>query len=193
MKSDPAKLRAWTTIAQAIDYETPWFKIRRRHMQTPAGREADYYIHEGNDGVICVCVDMANKTVLIEQQYRPPIGKISVDYPAGRVEADDANVEAAIRRELQEEVGFEVKSIRKLAAVDKDPGFSVTRSHVFLAEGTTSNHTHPDDTESIVAEFVPAAEILQMIFDGTISCAMCLSATLLAFKELGWLKISADI
>lgn len=193
MKTDSTKLQSWTTTDQAIAYETPWFKIRKRHMQTPTGKELDYFIHEGNDSVICVCADMKNKTVLVEQQYRPPVEKVSVDYPAGRVEEDDASTEEAIRRELQEEVGFKVDSIKKLAVIDKDPGFSQTRMHVFLAEGTTTDNTNPDDTESIVADFVPAIEILQMIADGTISCAFCLSSTLLAFKELGWLTVSTDL
>jgi ADP-ribose pyrophosphatase len=193
MKTDPSKLQPWTTANQNVVFETPWFKIRKRHMETPGGKELDYYIHEGNDSVICVCVDLANKTVLVEQQYRPPVEKVSVDYPAGRVEADDASTEAAIRRELQEEVGFKVNSIKRLAILDKDPGFSQTRMHVFLAQGNTSDDTHPDETESIVADFVPAAEILQMITDGTMSCVFCLSSTLLAFKELGWLNVSTEL
>jgi ADP-ribose pyrophosphatase len=193
MKTDPSKLQPWTTTAQDVAFETPWFKIRKRHMQTPTGKELDYYIHEGNDSVICVCVDLTNKTVLVEQQYRPPVEKVSIDYPAGHVEANDESIEAAIRRELQEEVGFTVASIKRLAVLDRDPGFSQTRMHVFLAQGNTSNNTHPDETESIVANFVPATEILQMIAEGSMSCAFCLSSTLLAFKELGWLHVSTAL
>ena len=71
MQSDSDKLKPWKIITQDVVFETPWFKIRKQHMQTPAGAELDYYIHDTQDSVICVCVNDDN-TVLVEQQYRPP-------------------------------------------------------------------------------------------------------------------------
>ena len=126
--------------------------------------------------------------MLIERQYRPAIQAVSVDYPAGRLEEDDASVEKAMLRELKEETGYEVRSFEKLGIVDKDPGFSNARLHIYLATGATPGQDDQEETESIVSEFVPASEILAMIRRGEISCAYCLSATLLAFTKLGWLS-----
>lgn len=187
MQSDDQKLKPWETTEQEIVFENKWFKIRKRHMQTPAGAELDYFIHEARDSVICVCVNDDNK-VLVERQYRPPVEKVSVDYPAGRAEADDASTEAAIRRELLEEVGFTAKTIKQLAVIDSEPGFSIKRTHVFLAQGSIDKEATPEETENIIAEFVEPSEILAMIARGEMACTFCLSATLLAFKELGWLK-----
>ncbi|MGB4758657.1 MAG: NUDIX hydrolase [Candidatus Saccharimonadales bacterium] len=186
MQSDQDKLQPWQTTAQEIVFENKWFKIRKRHMQTPTGAVADYFIHEAPDSVICVCVSDDN-TVLIERQYRPPVEKISVDYPAGGIEADDTSTEAAIRRELLEEVGFTVETIRQLAVMDSEPGFSTKRTHVFLAKGSINKEATPEETEHIVAEFVSPSEILALIARGEMACTFCLSATFLAFKELGWL------
>lgn len=156
-------------------------------MQTPTGVELDYFVHEAPDSVICVCVNDDNE-ILVERQYRPPIQKVSVDYPAGRAEVNDASTEAAIRRELLEEVGFTVKTIRQLAVIDSDPEFSIKRTHVFLAQGSIDQEATPEETEHIVAEFVKPSKILEMIARGEMTCTFCLSATLLAFRELGWLK-----
>lgn len=156
-------------------------------MHTPAGAELDYFIHEAPDSVMCVCVS-DDDTVLIEKQYRPPVEKISIDYPAGRTEADDASTEVAIRRELYEEVGFTARSIKQLGVIDKEPGFSRSRMHVFLARGSVDRDATPEESESIVAHFVKPSEILEKIASGEMACTFCLSATLLAFKELGWLK-----
>lgn len=156
-------------------------------MHTPGGAELDYFIHEAPDSVICVCVSDDN-TVLIEKQYRPPVEKVSVDYPAGQAEADDASTEAAIRRELHEEVGFTATVIKQLGIVDKEPGFSKSRMHVFLAKGSIDRDASPEESESIVARFVKPSEILAMIASGEMACTFCLSATLLAFRELDWLK-----
>src|SRR5580700_3558791 len=148
MADEAQKLQPWETIEKSVAFETPWFKIQKQHMKTATGVELDYYIHDSNDSVICVCVNEHNQ-VLIEWQYRPPVEKVSIDYPAGRAESDDKNTEAAIRRELQEEAGFTATSLQKLAVIDKEPGFSKSRMHVFLAHGNTVSATHPDETESI--------------------------------------------
>jgi ADP-ribose pyrophosphatase len=181
------KLQKWQVIEKSIVFETPWFKIRKQHMKTPTDAELDYFIHDANDSVICVCVTEDSR-ILLEKQYRPPVGKVSVDYPAGRVEKDDESTEAAMRRELQEEAGFTAHTIEKLAVIDKEPGFSSSRMHVFLAKGTIDQKTTPDESESIVMNFVTPDEILAMIDSDTITCTFCISATFLAFKKLGLLK-----
>lgn len=185
MYMDKQKVQ-WTALSHAVALDTPWFQIHKDHMRTPTGTETDYYIHAGHDSVICLCVTDDNK-VLIEQQYRPPVSKVSTDYPAGHMEEDDASTEAAIRRELKEEVGFEASSMQKIATLDKDPGFSKTRLHVFLARGHVEHPTQPDVTEQITARFVTSDEILELIDSGTMSCTFCVSTTLLAFRQLGWL------
>jgi ADP-ribose pyrophosphatase len=185
--SSAAKLKKWQIINKSIAFKTPWFKIRKQRMRTPKGVELDYFIHDGNDSVICVCVSDDNR-VLVEKQFRAPIEKFSIDYPAGRMEKDDKSTEAAMRRELREEAGFIARSIQKLGIIDKEPGFSSTRMHVFLAKGTIDVPATPDETESIVLKFVTPGEVLKMIDTKKMTCAFCLSATLLAFKKLGWLK-----
>src|SRR5690242_18503284 len=120
MSSADHKLDPWKALDQKVVLDTPWFKIRRRHLQTPAGADVEFYIHENNDSVLCFCVDDQDR-VLIERQYRPAIARVSTDYPAGRVEKDDTSTEAAIRRELFEEVGFTATKLTRLAIVDKEP------------------------------------------------------------------------
>lgn len=178
----------WQTIDQSIVFDTPWFKIRKQRMVAPSGKELDYYIHDTNDSVICVCISDGNK-LLIERQYRPPVGRISVDYPAGRMEQDDATTESAMRRELQEETGFTARTIQKLGVIDKEPAFSTSRMHVFLAQGSIDSDATPEETEQIEIEFVSPKEILDLIATGKMGCAFCVSATFMAFRQLGWLEL----
>lgn len=179
------QLEPWKVLDQKVVLDTPWFKISRQHLRTPGGNEAEFYIHDNNDSVLCFCVDDQDR-VLIEKQYRPAVGRVSIDYPAGRVEQDDASTEAAIRRELAEEVGFTAASLTRLAVIDKDPGWSRARMHIFLARGRVDQTPKPDTTESIVASFVPRADILAMLADGRLCCAYCVSASFFAFRALGW-------
>lgn len=43
--------------------------------------------------------------VVLQKQYRPPIGKIVIEVPAGLVDAGESPEQAAIR-ELKEETGY---------------------------------------------------------------------------------------
>jgi ADP-ribose pyrophosphatase len=190
MPITPDPLRPWDTLDSNIVFETPYFKIREQHMITSRGAEVEYFFHDARDSAISVCVNDKGK-ILIEMQYRPAVEKVSIDYPGGRMEADDKSTESLIRRETKEEAGFIINSIQKLGVIDKEPGFSSAHVHIFLARGTMSGQTHLEPTESIVTKFVSPAEILKLIDSGKMNCAYCVSATFFAFRKLGWLKAAA--
>jgi ADP-ribose pyrophosphatase len=183
--------KRWGVVGESVALETPWFWISRVHALAPGGAEIDYYVHHTNDSVLCVCVTHDN-LVLIEEQYRLPIDQLSVDYPAGRVEDDDLGSDDAVRREIEEETGYIPASVKKLATIYKDPGFSGSKLHVYLAQGLLPGAKNLDDGEDIDAKLVNPLDILEMIRRGSISCAICLSATLLAFRELRWLEFTAQ-
>ncbi len=184
--SSKNNLQKWKLISEETAFETPWFKIKKQLLKTPQGKTPTFYIHDTHDSVLCVCVT-EDKKVLIEKQYRPAINKVSIDYPAGGVEESDEDTEKAVLRELKEETGYTATSFKRISVIDKEPAFSKTRMHIFVAEGFTEGMSSPDENESIVADFIPAKQVLQMIKDGEMSCTFCVSATFLAFEELGWI------
>jgi ADP-ribose pyrophosphatase len=182
-------LLPWTLKTQEEVLSTPWFSITKQAMQTPTGADATYYVHHADDTVICLCVTDDNK-ILIERQYRPPIQKISIDFPAGKMEASDSDSTEAMRRELAEEAGFVATEISEIAALDINPGFSTAQLHVFLARGYIATDARPDETESIELEFVTPTQLLKILQSGKMSCTFCVSTTFLAFRKLNWLAPS---
>jgi ADP-ribose pyrophosphatase len=180
-------LRPWHLESQSIDYETPWFQILKQNLVTSSSVPATFYIHNSQDSVVCVCLDDQNR-IMLERQYRPAVKKVSLDYPAGHVETSDSSTQEAIRREMLEEAGFEVSFLKELAVLDTNPGFSTTKIHLFLARGSVKHLPKLDETESIDVSFVTPNEILKLISDGEMACAFCVSATFMAFVELGFLK-----
>ena len=182
---DTKYIRPWKKDSEEVVLDTPWFKIRKESLITSRGNHAEYFIHDGNDGVMCVCISKDGKFIL-EQQYRPPIQRISFDYPAGHIDPSDASVEMAARREVEEETGFKVGSLKKLGVLDKDPGFSKNKMHIFLAKDLQKGGTkHFDSTEDLVFTYVTPEEIQALIREGKLSCTTCVAATYLAFQDLG--------
>lgn len=132
-----------------------------------------------------MCVTTDGKFIL-EEQYRPPIGRVSLDYPAGHIGPDDANSEAAARREIEEETGYRVGSIKKLATFDKDPGFTRNKVHIFLARDLRHDGVeHRDPTEDLRLKMVTADEVKALVASNRLACAFCVVATYVAFQELG--------
>jgi 8-oxo-dGTP pyrophosphatase MutT (NUDIX family) len=62
--------------------------------------------------VVMVAVTPAN-TVLLERQFRPPLGRDVLELPAGLVDPGEA-MESAARRELIEETGWSARELRFL-------------------------------------------------------------------------------
>lgn len=93
--------------------------------------------------------------ILLVRQFRPPVGKVSVELPAGLVDEGE-NVEDAALRELREETGF-VGVVRKVhPPASLSPGMS-TETVVMVevdVEGTTGGQML-DSGENIEVVSVP--------------------------------------
>jgi ADP-ribose diphosphatase len=185
------KLAPWKTIGESVALHTPWFTISKKSLHASTGKTVEYYIHDTANSVLCVCVD--GDRVLIESQYRPPVDRVSTDYPAGKIEPTDQSPDDAVRRELAEETGYIPETLKQLAILDKDPSFSTGRLYIYLVRGISkAGVATPDDSESIVSDWVHKSDVERMIRSGQIACTFCVSATYLAFSELGWLT-SPDV
>jgi len=68
----------------------------------------------GIGGIVVMVAITPAKTVLLEKQFRPPLGRNVIELPAGLVDPGETMEEAA-RRELIEETGWAAKKMEFLA------------------------------------------------------------------------------
>lgn len=91
-----------------------------------------------SQGVTIVATTAENKIVLVEQ-HRTPLGRHTIELPAGLVEgsgAEDAEaVEAAVKRELQEETGYTCERVTVVATGSSTPGLTDEVNALCLAQG----------------------------------------------------------
>jgi ADP-ribose pyrophosphatase len=86
-------------------FRTPWFQIATIDPgPEPGGSTEPYYVLLRNNGVIGIVLDEAGRVVLINQ-YRPPLGRMTLETPAGTVDPGETP-EQAMTREILEETGF---------------------------------------------------------------------------------------
>ena len=90
----------------AFEVFRPVFSTGFFTLEEAAASEAGalpYHRVAGPDSVICVVLDKEDRFLML-QQYRPALGQVTLEMPAGAVENDELPLEAA-RREIQEEIG----------------------------------------------------------------------------------------
>lgn len=90
---------------QEIVFRTPWFDIATVDPgDEPSGTKAPYFCLVRPAGVLAFVLDEAGNLVLVEQ-YRPPMGRVTLEMPAGSID-DGETPAAAVKREVLEETGF---------------------------------------------------------------------------------------
>jgi 8-oxo-dGTP pyrophosphatase MutT (NUDIX family) len=108
--------------------------------------------------VVMVAVTPAN-TVLLEKQFRPPLGRDVLELPAGLVDPDES-MEAAARRELIEETGWSAKELSFLAEGPMSTGASTEILRTYLCTGLEHvGKAGGDDNEIIEVIEVPLGGI----------------------------------
>lgn len=99
--------------------------------------------------------------VLLVEEFRPPIENSCICFPAGLSgdEAAEAH-EAAARRELLEEAGYEAGEMRFLFSGPSSPGLSSEMLHFFLALNLRKTSLGGGvEGENITVHEVPLADI----------------------------------
>jgi len=114
------------------------------------------------DGAV-VIISLTNEgNVLLIEQFRPPVGKNIIEFPAGLVgdSGSKEEFEVAALRELEEETGYTADKVTYLTIGPTAPGLSTELIAFVRAEGLTKISAGGGvESESIVIHEVPLAEV----------------------------------
>lgn len=117
----------------------------------------------GIGGIVVMVAITPAETVLLEKQFRPPLGRDVIELPAGLVEPEEAMEEAA-RRELIEETGWSARELRFLAEGPMSTGASTEILRTYLCTGLEHvGKTGGDDNEIIEVIEVPVRSLQEYL------------------------------
>jgi 8-oxo-dGTP pyrophosphatase MutT (NUDIX family) len=157
----------WEVVEQSYLFRRPpWLVLRHQHFHLPNGREiADYWISEYPPWVNVVAVTKDDRLVLV-RQFRPGLGAVHYELPAGVVD-DRESIEAAGRRELREETGYGGGEWSLLTRLSANPALQDNWTTTFLAEGVERlGDPAPETTEDLRIHLVDVAQAGRLIDDG---------------------------
>lgn len=96
-------------------FSTDWFAIElQTFVQTPEFKYEPYYRMIVPDSVL-VLATTSDEQVILVKQFRPAIGAITLELPAGAVDPGEAPEDAA-KRELLEETGYVCNDWKQLGS-----------------------------------------------------------------------------
>ncbi len=109
----------------------------------------------GIGGIVVMAAVTPEGKVLLEKQFRPPLGRDVIELPAGLVEPGES-MEDAARRELVEETGWSAEKLAFLAEGPISTGASTESLRAYLCTGLTRvGKQGGDDNEIIEVSEVP--------------------------------------
>ena len=174
----------WKTLESRLIYKNPWIKLHEDKVRTPSGKTMLYSWYESAD-VVVVVPFLDDSTLVMIKQYRYPLHKALLEFPAGHIENGENPKDTAVR-ELAEETGYHSKEIEYVYAYH--PSVSKTRQvvYIFKAKELTTGEEEKgvgslrhESTEDIKVEKVKVKELAQMITNKKIENAGTLIAYLI--------------
>ena len=164
-------------------YDGKLLKVYRDEVEVDgAGNSArEYILHRG---AVCVAALDAEKNLWFVRQFRYPLGRDTLELPAGKLEAEEDPAEAAAR-ELSEETGFTAEKLEKIGSILPSPAYTTEEIFLYLATGLAPGPMHPDEGEMLEAFPLPLEEAARMVRDGRIKDAKTVAAVLMIHDMTG--------
>ena len=114
------------------------------------------------------------------RQYRYACDRVVLELPAGKIDRDETDPEAAMVRELKEETGYTADQIRYLGCINPSVGYSEEVIHLYLMTGLVPGEQKLDDDEALEVELMPFDEVCRMAEGGKLSDAKTVAGVLMA-------------
>ena len=174
-------------IFEATDGKTIFIDLYQDRIKTPKGNVITYTRYRASDVVIVVPFLDKNRLVMI-RQYRYPVDKVLLEFPAGHVESGEDPEDTAVR-ELEEETGYKTKQIEYVYKYHPSVSRSRQTVHVFRATGLSEKGTTKHDGgEDIDTEILTVSELRKLIENGKVECAGTLVSYLLCCSGIEMAK-----
>ncbi len=158
-------------------YQGRAVNLRVDTVEKASGAKTTREVVEHSDCIAVVALDEQGNILLV-RQFRHAVDKFLLEIPAGGIDPGEKPIDA-VRRELQEEVGYFPRRIEKSGGFYATPGYSTEYLHCFVATDLVPARLVAEDTDEIELVRVSPEEIPRLIASGEICDAKSIAALLM--------------
>ena len=171
--------------------------VLRDTVKLPSGQLAtrEYVVHPGAVVVVALLDD---GRVVLERQYRYPVGQVMIEFPAGKLETGEDPLLCG-QRELLEETGYRASHWAYAGLMHLAIAYSTEVIHVYFAKGLSLGVRNLDEGEFLDVISATPAELLLWCGQGavtdakTLTCTLWLQNVLSKTWSLDWINIPEAI
>lgn len=150
MSDDPARvpqaaaLREHTLDSEMV-FRGTFLNISRDLVRLANGAQVtrEYIRHSG---AVMIIPLLDNGNVLMERQFRTPMQRVMVEFPAGKLDAGESWL-ACAQRELREETGYSAREWAYIGPINNAISYSDETIHLAFARGLVAGAQALDDNE----------------------------------------------
>jgi len=141
--------------------------VRRDRVRLPNGATAtrEYVVHPG---AVLIVPILDDGRLVLERQFRYPVGRVMLEFPAGKIDPHEAPL-ATAQRELREEAGYVAGTWQHLGTVHPEIGYSSEVIEMYLATGLSHVGAQLDDGEFLEVVLMTEEELLAAFDDGGVT------------------------
>jgi ADP-ribose pyrophosphatase len=186
---------AETTLSSELAYQGDFLRVKHDVVQLPNGKTAirEHIVHPGAVVIIPI---LDNGDVVLERQYRYPLGRVFIEFPAGKLDAGEAPLDCG-KRELLEETGYTAREWAYAGQMHIAIAYTNEVIHIYFAKGLIKGERKLDDEEFLDVFTAQPSQVLGWSKDGaitdskTLTCVLWLQNYLSGDWPLNW-TVSAE-
>lgn len=150
--------------------------VKRDTVRLPGGETAtrEYVVHPGAVMVIPLLDD---GRVLLERQYRYPMQRVMIEFPAGKLDPGEDSLICA-QRELREETGYTASAWARAGVLHPVISYATEFIDIWFARGLQAGERQLDAGEYLDVFSATPAQLLDWCRDGSVTDAKTLTGAL---------------
>lgn len=151
----------------------------RDTVRLPDGRLSvrEYVKHPGAVMIIPLLQRDGQLQVVLERQYRYPVQRVMIEFPAGKLDPGEEVLACAVR-ELQEETGYRAAEWARAGVLHPVISYSTEFIEIWFARGLTPGPRQLDEGEFLDVFSATPEELLQWCRSGAVTDAKTLTGAL---------------
>lgn len=175
LELQPAHLTE-TPLDSTTVFQGDFLHAKRDTVRLPDGRHAtrEYVVHPGAVMVIPLLPD---GRLVVERQYRYPLHRAMIEFPAGKLNPGE-DVLACAQRELWEETGYRATEWARAGLLHPVIAYATEFIDIWFARGLTAGERQLDAGEFLDVLAVTPQTLLDACRDGTLTDAKTLTGLL---------------
>jgi ADP-ribose pyrophosphatase len=168
-ESDPDGSLSEQTLDSRLAFEGTLLRVYADKVRSADGHigTREYIRHPGAVAIVPL---LSDGRVVLERQFRYPLKRTVIEFPAGKIDADESPLQCA-RRELLEETGYRAGKWSYLGGLHNAIAYSDEKIEIFLAEELVHEGATLDAGETLEVFAEQWQQLLQWVHDGTVTDA----------------------